>query len=189
MNILLDFPMPIKTERLIIRPVMPGDGKNLFEMIEESRNELEKWLPWTEKVKHWEDSEKTARMFYADFIIRKVFRFLILQNNRMIGGCSLHRINWEIPSADTGYYCRTSEQGKGYIREAIAALTVFGFNRLGLRRLTITCDDENLRSAHVAESLGFILESKAKGFITKPGTDELRISRCYVRFNTEGLEK
>lgn len=48
--LLLDLPMRITTERLIIRPVMPGDGKQIFEAIEESRDSLSQWHDWVPSV-------------------------------------------------------------------------------------------------------------------------------------------
>ncbi|KIE05997.1 hypothetical protein NF27_CG01770 [Candidatus Jidaibacter acanthamoeba] len=101
----------------------------------------------------------------------------------------MHKINWNIPSAGIGYYCHKLHQNNGYISEAITALIFYGFHQLGLRRIAIICDDDNVKSAYIAEKLGFMLESKAKGLIPKPSTDELRVSRCYVMFNTNGLEK
>lgn len=42
--ILLDLPIPIKTERPNIRPMMLGDGREVFKMIDESREFLQKWI-------------------------------------------------------------------------------------------------------------------------------------------------
>ncbi|AIF81558.1 acetyltransferase [endosymbiont of Acanthamoeba sp. UWC8] len=187
--LLINTPFPIKTERLILRPMMPGDGKILFNLVEESRDALGEWLPWVSSVKTEVDSEKNACEFYAQFILKKAFRFLIFHNDLLVGGCSLHKIDWNIPSAGIGYYCHKLHQNNGYIFEAVTALIFYGFHQLGLRRITIICDDENIKSARVAEKLGFMLESKAKGLISKPGNNELRVSRCYVRFDIKGLEK
>ncbi|PZQ45344.1 MAG: N-acetyltransferase, partial [Micavibrio aeruginosavorus] len=40
--ILIDIPMPIETPRLILRNVLPGDGKALFEAKVDSFKELNK---------------------------------------------------------------------------------------------------------------------------------------------------
>lgn len=187
--ILLDLPMPITTKRLTIRPMMPGDGKQIFEAIEESRSELCKWFPWVNNVKHWKDSEKTAREFYANFILRKSFSFLIFCEKKFIGGCGFNDPDWSVPSASIGYWCQTSEQGKGYIREATAALILYAFQVIGFKRLTILCKEENTKSISIAETLGFFLETKAKGLLSNPNTPDLSVSRCYVRFDEKDLEK
>lgn len=186
--LLLDLPMPIPTKRLIIRPLMPGDGRQVFEAVEESREHFKLWLPWVKYVKTWEDSEKTAHEFYADFICRKAMHLAIFQDQHLVGMCGFHTINWSIPSAPIGYWCRTSAQGQGFIREACAALTVYGFEIIGLKRISILCEDTNEKSIRVAESLGFTLETRAKGLIENLQGDDLTFGRRYVRFDTKGLE-
>lgn len=186
--LLLNLPMPITTARLTIRPMMPGDGKQVFEAIDESREILGKWNEWVAGVKTWEDSECTARKFYSNFILRKKMSCVILRDSKLIGVCS-YMPTWAIPAAAIGYWCRVSEQGKGYMREATAALTKYAFQQVGFKRLTILCEDENIKSAAIPEVLGFTLETKAKGLIPKSGTDELRLCRRYVRFDAQGLEE
>lgn len=190
--ILLDFPLPIKTSRLLIRPMMPGDGKRIFEAIEESRAELRPWFPWSNIETTWEECEKTARKFYADFITREAFHFVIFNHDRFVGGCALHKIYWDVPSATIGYWCRISEQGKGYIREAIAALTVYGFRNIGFKKLAIFCDNENTRSVKVAQSLNFTLETMAKGLLPNHTSgslsDELRMCSIYTRFDAHDID-
>lgn len=186
--ILLDLPMPIRTQRLLIRPMMPGDGKHVFDLIEESRTLFQEWFSWEKNVHTWHDSEKTAREFYAGFITRTAFNFLIFNQNYLVGSCSFNDPDWEIPSAAVGYLARQSEQGNGYIREAVKALILYAFHHIGFKRLEILCDDANTKSAAIPEALGFSLETKAFGLVAKPGTQDLRLCRRYVRFDTKGLE-
>jgi hypothetical protein len=44
--ILIDFPEKIESERLSIRPCMPGDGPLVYESIQASLKELQEWLPF-----------------------------------------------------------------------------------------------------------------------------------------------
>ena len=111
--ILIDFPMPLTTKRLTIRPLRPGDGPKLFEAIDESRVSLRPWLGWVDNVKTWKDRETNAQEFYARFILRTKSTFLVLATDRLIGVCSYHDYNWRIPSSSIGYWCRISEQGQG----------------------------------------------------------------------------
>lgn len=185
--ILLDLPMPIRTKHLAIRPLMPGNGKLLFEAIEETREQLTLWLGWVKDVKIWQDSEITARKFYAEFIRRNALHLAVFKEDWFIGMVGFHDINWKIPSAAIGYWCRQTAQGQGYIREAGAAITRYAFDIMGMKRLTITCQDDNAKSIRVAESLGFSLEIRAKGLTVNAQDEELVMGRCYVRFNVEGV--
>mgnify|MGYP002783826101 CR=1 FL=1 len=186
--LLLDFPLPILTSRLMIRPMMPGDGRSIWQAIEESKESLNKWLPWSLEVKDWQDCKKTARIFYANFILRKDFNFCIFKDGQFVGGCALRTPDWSIPSVSMSYWCRSKDQGQGYITEATGALTLFAFQELGFKRVTILCDAANSKSIAVAERLGFSLETVAKGLIDNAYGEELCMAHRYVRFDSSGLE-
>ncbi|HAU29320.1 MAG TPA: GNAT family N-acetyltransferase [Rhodospirillaceae bacterium] len=186
--ILLDLPVPIRTKRLTLRPMQAGDGQAMNEAIAESASELARFPPWATPLPTISQSEERARQFSADFILRKLLAFCIMREGRMIGLCGLHKIDWKIPSAEIGYWLRTSTTGHGYMTEAVNALSLYAFRVPGLRRLVLGCDDDNAKSAGVAERPGFALESKAFGKHLKRDTDELATSRIYVRFNADGLD-
>ncbi len=185
--ILLDCPFPITTKRLMIRPVMQGDGKAINECVGESFDQFKEWLPWAQTVPTVEESEEFARIGYADFILKKAFHLGMFHNNRFIGMCGFHDFKWEVPSAQIGYWCRISEQNKGYVKEAVAALTKYGFEHMGLRRISILCDDDNTASCAVASATGFVLESISLGIHAMPQKEHLNKTRCYVRFDAVGL--
>jgi RimJ/RimL family protein N-acetyltransferase len=186
--ILFDLPMPITTKRLIIRPMMPGDGKEVFAAVEESRPHLRLWMPWVDRTTKWEDCEETMRRFYAEFILRTGINLVMISGRRIIGSCGYAYLNWSRYNADIGYWCRSSEQGKGYATEAAAALTHYAFKQMGMKRVTILCDEENLKSRAVPERLGFTLEVTARGIINTPHRDDLSVGCRYVRFDDSGLD-
>lgn len=185
--LLIDIPMPIHTKRLIIRPFNIGDGKILFEAIEETREQLQLWFGWVKNVTIWQDSELTARKFCIDYIRRKALHLAILKDNHFIGVVGCHTINWHIPSSAIGYWCRQTAQGQGYIQEAATAVSRYAFEVMGMKRLTITCEEGNIKSIRVAERLGFKLETRAKGLIVNQRSEELAFGHCYTRFDALGL--
>lgn len=183
--ILFNFHMPITTKRLTLRPLQEGDGQILFHAIDESRANLDLWLPWPKHVNSWEDSEQFARQSYADYILRKSFNLGIFKDNEFIGVCGFNYFLWHIPSAEIGYWCRTSAQRKGYMCEAIDALTSYGFKEIGLKRIVITCLDENKASAAIPEKLGFQLEVRALGLMENIQDSNLAMARRYVKIINE----
>jgi len=48
--ILLDVPMPIVTERLVIREARVGDGAAANQAIAESFDALHEWMPWAKEL-------------------------------------------------------------------------------------------------------------------------------------------
>ncbi|HEX2739276.1 MAG TPA: GNAT family N-acetyltransferase, partial [Rubrobacter sp.] len=80
----------------------------------------------------------------------------------LVGSSGLHRIDWEVPKFEIGYWCRTLFTGRGYTTEAVRGITAFAFDALGARRVEIRCDSRNLPSARVAERAGFKLEGELR---------------------------
>ncbi len=181
--ILCDYPMPIVTDRLILRPLQAGDGKIVFNAIEESKENLSKWLPWPKYVTSWGDSERFARESYANFLLRKSCNLGVFKGNDFIGVCGFNYFLWNIPSAEIGYWCRLTAQNNGYMREATTAITHYGFTVMGLKRIVITCLDENKASIAVAERSGYQLEAKALGLMKSEQQNDLALCRRYVMIN------
>jgi RimJ/RimL family protein N-acetyltransferase len=55
---------------------------------------------------------------------------------------------------ELGYVLARDSWGRGYATEVARRLIVFGFNELGLRRITATCHPDNFASARVLEKRG-----------------------------------
>jgi RimJ/RimL family protein N-acetyltransferase len=71
--------------------------------------------------------------------------------------------------------------------EAINALTQYAFKQLFVKRMTITCDDDNTSSKNIAERLGYILEGTLKFHRRKPITGELSNTLVYSRYDLSRL--
>ncbi|MGG4168558.1 GNAT family N-acetyltransferase [Rossellomorea vietnamensis] len=167
---LIKFPDRIETPRLYIRPCMPGDGSDVFRAIADSRNELKPWLPFARKEQTLEEVEAGVRESYADFIKKTDIRLHIYlkETNEFIGSTGLHRIDWDVPKVEIGYWLNTEHTKKGYIIEAVKALAHFALYDLFCKRVEIRCDKRNTASRRVPERLGFLLE----GIIRNDHLDE-----------------
>jgi RimJ/RimL family protein N-acetyltransferase len=162
--IVMDFPASFETERLLVRSPAPGDGPELFAAVRESRKELEPWMPWVSHHETVEDSEESARRGWVEFLERKDLRMhLFLRGTKtLVGSSGLHRIDWDVPRFEIGYWLRTSFAGRGYVTEAVRGISAFAFDALGAKRLEIKCDSTNEKSVRVAERCGFRLEGELR---------------------------
>lgn len=162
--ILREFPESFETERLLIRAPLPGDGAEVNAAIRESLDELRPWMPWADPVPSVADSEANVRQARLDFLARTDLRLHLYEreSGRFIGSSGLHRIDWSVPKFEIGYWVRTSEAGRGYITEAVKGITRFAFETLGAQRVELRCDARNVRSARVAERVGFPLEARLR---------------------------
>jgi RimJ/RimL family protein N-acetyltransferase len=158
--ILKEFPHSLESEHLTIRCPMPGDGPALYEAVLESVDDLRPWLPWAVEKPSIENTEVNVRKGYSRFLNREdLWLLLFLKGtNTCIGGSGLHRIDWDVPKFEIGYWLRSSYVGQGYMTEAVTAITEFAFATLGAKRVEIRCDARNERSASVARRLNFTHE-------------------------------
>jgi RimJ/RimL family protein N-acetyltransferase len=169
--ILRDFPDAFETERLWIRSPLPGDGAEVYAAVVESLEELKPWMPWARQELTVEVEEENMRRARAAFLERSDLMLLLFLKGTgtLVGGSGLHRINWEVPKFEIGYWLRTRFAGQGCMTEAVGGIMAFAFDRLGARRVEIRCDSLNRRSARVAERAGFCLEGELRNAEVGPG--------------------
>ena len=185
--ILLDIPEQFESERLLMRAVAPGDGIHHFPAMLESIADLRRHLghlAWVKEEPSQSNSERYCRSQRSNFIQRDNLVYFIYRkaDQRFIGSIGLHRIEWDVPKVEIGYWCRTSEQGNGYIVEAVNAITTFSLTQLAAKRIEIRADDANVRSWKVAEICGFQLEGLLRNFDRDETTKVLRDLRIYGKF-------
>lgn len=178
--VLLNFPDQFESERLLIRAPRAGDGKAINEAIIESFNELNIWMPWAREKPTLQDSEEACRRSAARFIAREDLQLLLFSKStgELVGSSGLHRFDWSVPKFEIGYWCRTSQTGKGYISEAVSRIARFAFDHLKAERIEIHCDSGNYRSSKIPERLGFQLEGILRNHARDP-RGALRDTRVY----------
>jgi ribosomal-protein-serine acetyltransferase len=185
--ITLSFPESFETERLVVRSPLYGDGALVNPAIAESMEELRPWIPWAASVPTLEQSEANVRKARLSFLERSDLRLHLIhkESGEFIGSSGLHRIHWPSRKFEIGYWLRTSWVGKGLITEAVAGITEFAIKELQANRIEIRCDAKNIRSARVAERLGFTLE----GILRSESSDETgKLSDTMVFAKVRGIE-
>ncbi len=191
--ILLDLPMPIQTERLLIRPPQLGDGSIINAAIVESYDVLKLMMPWAQTIPSVDESEEFVRQAAANWILKKneepYLNLWIFRQDTMefIGGTGFHHINWEIPAFETGYWLHSKHHNQGFATEAIHAITQYAFLRLHAKRIEIRCDITNIRSKKIPERLGFHFEATLKNNRINPQTQALSDTLVYAIYDIDNL--
>jgi RimJ/RimL family protein N-acetyltransferase len=180
--LLLDFPELFESDRLTIRSPRVGDGIEINAAVRETFDDLKPWMPWAQQMPTLEESESFVRRAQCDFLAREELTlFLFLKGtNTMVGSSGLHRINWNIPKFEIGYWCRKRFQGQGYITESTEAIAQFAFDTLGAKRVEIRCDSKNVRSRRIPDRLGFRLEGTLRNDSLSP-SGELRDTLVFAK--------
>jgi RimJ/RimL family protein N-acetyltransferase len=183
--ILLDFPDHFETERLLIRSPRPGDGAEINAAVRESWAELRPWMPFAAgEYPTVEESEARVRRIHAAFLKREDLPFLafLKGTETLVVSTGLHRIDWDVPRFEIGYWTRTRYAGQGYAAETARGLANFAFNALGAKRVEIRCDGNNLPSAAVARRAGFVHEGTLRCESRHHLTKELRDTMIFARY-------
>lgn len=179
-------PDRLTTARLLLRCARSEDAPALNAAVCESFEQLRHYIPWATAVPTLERSEADCRRSQARFLLREDLTLLMFERladgleGELIGGCGLHRIDWDVRRFEVGYWCRTRRTGEGFVTEAVRAVTRMAFDRLRARRVELRVDDRNRASWRVAERTGFTLEGVLRGQSLSPQGElcDIRVYAC-----------
>lgn len=149
---------PILSARLTLRPYLPADATDFFQLIDLNRHRLRPSFPAREAtVRTPADAVQVLAQFRQDWASGRLYVLGIWDTSTScyLGDISL-KPNWEAPvTLEIGYYLSETAEGQGYAREALGAVVGFGFDTVGAARLLVRCRANNPRSCAVAEEAGF----------------------------------
>jgi RimJ/RimL family protein N-acetyltransferase len=179
-------PREIVTERLLLHAFRAEDAEQVLEAVNESRDEVGRWMSWPPYLTEAEQSRQEADRSRARREAGESFDYTIRRRDdgRFLGAVMIENPNWAVPSFSLAYWIRTSGQGKGYVSEAVRAVTRMAFAALGAKRVEISCDERNTRSMRVAEACGFQYEGRMRQDDRLPN-GELSNDVYYSLINTD----
>lgn len=146
----------LETERLVLRPLTPGDAEDIFAYACDP--EVFVYLP----LDHHADMDATR-----DFIVRTLagheagtkadWGMVLKETGRLIGTCGFW--TWGGGGrAELGYFLGREHWGRGLVTEASERIVRFGFEDCMLNRIEAVCDVDNIGSARVMEKCGMVFE-------------------------------
>jgi RimJ/RimL family protein N-acetyltransferase len=146
--------------RVLIRPYAVADAAAVGEAVAESRDELRPWMPWVDSHRTIEGTIDFCARSQAEWLLRTNLNLAIFEreSGRYLGGTGFHRLDWTARTFEIGYWLRTSAVGHGYMTESVRVLTRGAYEDMAANRVRIQCDARNVRSRHVAERCGYVLE-------------------------------
>ena len=150
-----------ETPRLLLRRPDPEDAESVQAAIDESFEDLHRWMPWAVRLQPLEETKAFIERTRAGFEAGEDFGLLgfLKGTGQFVLGTGLHPRNWKVPSFEIGYWCRSSMQRQGYTTEAVRSITQMAFSTMGAVRLEIRCDSRNEASRKVAEAAVYRLEA------------------------------
>lgn len=146
----------IETPRLVLRCWEEDEAPLFLGAVHASLPELRAWIPWDlDQPAGIDGLEDRFHKFRYDFEAGRQWTYGIFdsQETEALGGVGLYpRVG---PGAlEVGYWLRTDATGRGYVTEAVKAVTREAF-ACGAERVLICCDPLNVPSVAVPRRLGF----------------------------------
>jgi RimJ/RimL family protein N-acetyltransferase len=151
---------PIRTERLLLRPLTSADTDALLAY--RSRADVARYVPFDPMTREG-ILERIAGMWARTELTDEgqalTLGFELAGSGQVIGDAILFFHSREHQSGEVGYVLHPEYGGHGYATEAARAMLALGFDGLGLHRITARIDERNVASANVCRRLGMRLEA------------------------------
>jgi ribosomal-protein-serine acetyltransferase len=139
--------------RIANMKIEQADG--LFQVVDQHRTYLRRWLPWVDFMKTAEDMQQYIQKTIAEEKEGVTKSWVIFHKEDIIGRIGLHKIDHWNRQAEIGYWISETFQGKGITKAVTAAIIEFAFSTLQLHRIEIRCAAENINSQRIPEKLQF----------------------------------
>lgn len=145
-------------ETIILRPLSARDADTLFLLVEQSREHVQKWLPW---LKHIQSSSDALFFITNEEELARKQKSMILgifMASSCIGVIGFHQLDFQNKIGSLGYFLEKQYEGKGIMTQSATALISYAFFELKLNRIELRIATENAASNKLAKRLGFIKE-------------------------------
>jgi ribosomal-protein-alanine N-acetyltransferase len=162
----MQFPKVFESERLILRSYIPGDGKWYYAMSLLNHGHLMQYeaeniaanipdeVAAEKLVQELADEWERGSCFFIGAFEKKTGEFA--------AQIYVGPVDWALPEFEIGYFADVNHQGKGFVTEAVRETIKILFNELNAHRISLKCDENNLRSIRVAERCGMVREGKLR---------------------------
>ena len=137
--------------------------KELFEITDKNREYLAPWLPWVKTTLQVSDTTKYISNALKEYSEQKNIQLIIMYKGKIAGSIAFISLNMENKNAEIGYWLAQEYTKKGIMTESVKALLNYGFNILGMHRIEICCDPENVASQNIAKRVGMIQDGILRG--------------------------
>jgi ribosomal-protein-serine acetyltransferase len=153
-----------------LRRFRPEDAPRLFEAVRESVNELCAFMTWCRPDYALADARSFIAQCEANRETEAQYNFAIFdeQDQTLLGGVGLNRIDWNHRCANIGYWVRRSRTRQGVATAAARLIARYGLEELGFQRLEILFPANNAASQRVAQKTGAKFEGALRNRLVLP---------------------
>jgi ribosomal-protein-serine acetyltransferase len=145
-------------ENLLLRSFQAEDAAALFNAVDKSRSHLRPWLRWVDATTKPEHIQQFIQRTLQQLNNQEALELGIFYNRQIIGGIGMHEWDHFLKKAQVGYWISEEYEGKGIVYRSLTYFIDFLFAKPGLNKIEIQFMPSNMRSASIANRLGFKVE-------------------------------
>jgi RimJ/RimL family protein N-acetyltransferase len=152
---------PVRTERLILRPLGPADAGTLLAY--RGRADVCRYLPFEPMTRAGIEARIAGQWARTELTGEGQSLTLgaeVAATGELAGDVVLFWHSAEHGAGEIGYVFEPALSGRGYATEAARAVLGLGFEGLGLHRIVARLDERNQASARLARRLGLRQEAR-----------------------------
>ncbi|HMO81776.1 MAG TPA: GNAT family protein [Pyrinomonadaceae bacterium] len=137
---------------------VPEMAEELARLVQANLAHLKPWMPWAVDDYSAKHALEWIEMCRRSFEDDGSFGCVIIFDKTMIGTIGVHHMDKVNRHAAIGYWIDRHYQGKGIVTRCCKMMLDHLFDTIGLNRVQINCNIENVRSRAIPRKLGFTEE-------------------------------
>lgn len=154
--------MELREAEIELRAWRDDDAAAVYEACQDA--EILHWIPVIPRPYTMEHALAFVRGEAAPDITHSL---AITEKERLVGAIGM-RVNDQNRTGHIGYWCSPWARGRGITTRALRLLSRHGLEELGLQRLELITDPDNIASQRVAEKVGFRREGVLRSHLLHP---------------------
>ena len=158
----LTLPLPLNTQRLVLRRFAPGDWKDLLEFMsqEDSFRYLD-WSPLDEAgVIDWIEKDQTVSFTQPGATLN--LGLVLRENPKLIGLAALQFLDDDLRQLGFQILIHPDHRRQGLGAETVSGILDFAFRSLNLHRIATVTDRRNVAGCKMLDKAGLRLEGECR---------------------------
>lgn len=158
-------PVTLTTDRLLLRPVGPGDTDAVYEAVQDP--DIQRWTTVPSPYLPEHAISFTEQLVPEGWSQGSMFTFGVLAGGELVAMLALTMRS--LGTAEVGFWAAKEHRGRGYVVEATLTACRWIFTEVGVDRVEWRAEVGNHASRAVAERAGFTVEGTLRSGINNKG--------------------
>lgn len=147
---------------LAIALLEPRDSDAYLELVNRNRDHLRRWLPWVDDMNTRADALAFIERTRRQWVEQEGFTAGIVCAGKLSGIAGFNSLLRRQRQVAIGYWLDKDVQGKGVMTKVCKTLVDYAFSVMGMHRIELRTEADNIRSRAIPERLGFVFEGIAR---------------------------